>query len=287
MKTPPDIKAAVMQKEFFMKSCNLINRYSFLTGLFLLLLFSPAAASAVEKENDPQGWGREYTNFLTSAVNHDFSEVFIYEPAKYKPTVLGFIGTDMQRFYIHFNSINRNPDNPYQYLVKGKTRVKNNICSFEGKITIVKAGLLTKNPEDDEFPDYQEGFVLAEMELLEEKSQPGSGVLKGMMQSDFLIDQKGQLAYNDLMAAGDGFYNNQFTGDWTSYKTGKAKICNFGDDRIPSGNLPKGTEYDLDQGAGSFIPSAKYLGRGWQTHFDCIVAQDEKACREENKQWWK
>ncbi|MEO7049458.1 MAG: hypothetical protein ABI091_29410, partial [Ferruginibacter sp.] len=44
------------------------------------------------------------------------------------PEPLGFIGDTYQRFYIHFISVKQNKLNPYQYIVTGKTKVKENIC---------------------------------------------------------------------------------------------------------------------------------------------------------------
>nr|MBP6410083.1 hypothetical protein [Pseudarcicella sp.] len=62
----------------------------------------------------------------------------------------------------------------------------------------------------------------------------------------------------------DGFFNNQFIGSWTSYKTNTSKKCNWGDYRIPeSGNL--------DVGAGEFSVDEKYLKNGWKNYSQAFM----------------
>lgn len=69
--------------------------------------------------------------------------------------ILGFIGEDYQRFFIHFVSIIQNPTNHYEYLVYGKTKVKEAICSFQGKISVKKA----RTYINGDFPKYKQGFA--------------------------------------------------------------------------------------------------------------------------------
>jgi len=57
------------------------------------------------------------------------------------PEPLGFIGEHYQRFYIHYTSVVKNKSFPNQYNVRGKTKVKDQVCSFSGTITITKARL--------------------------------------------------------------------------------------------------------------------------------------------------
>ncbi|WP_440135596.1 hypothetical protein, partial [Chitinophaga sancti] len=52
------------------------------------------------------------------------------------PEPLGYIGDNYQRFCIHYTSVTKSKENPYQYIVCGKTKVKENICSFTGTITV-------------------------------------------------------------------------------------------------------------------------------------------------------
>jgi hypothetical protein len=84
------------------------------------------------------------------------------------------------------------------------------------------------------------------------------------------------------MLVADGYRNNQWQGTWRSYKTGAAKVCNWGDWRIPESG-------GLDTGAGEFIPADEYLGNGWQSYrdqFDRDESVRAKALREERPGWW-
>ncbi len=133
--------------------------------------------------------------------------------------ILGFIGDDYQRFFIHFVSVSRNPTNPYEYLVSGQTKVKESICSFQGTITIRQASIY----KSGDIPTYRQGFATCEVILNEDKKQSSTGFIKGNLKSEFLIDNKGRFRYDAIMFVGDGFSNNQFIGNWTSYKTNSSK----------------------------------------------------------------
>src|ERR1017187_10290534 len=74
------------------------------------------------------------TDFYKEIKNYDLSglwyrDSFIDDENKKKshPEAIGFIGDSFQRFYIHYFSIDKNPNNPYEYLVTGKTKVNNSI----------------------------------------------------------------------------------------------------------------------------------------------------------------
>ena len=174
-------------------------------------------------------------------------------------------GDDYFRFQIHYNSIIQNPKNHFEYIVSGNINVINLISSFNGMITI-KQSSLSKNPEKRL---YKQGFVICEVVLYENKNQTSTGFIKGILKSDFIIDDKKQFRYDALMFNADGFSNNQFIGTWTSYKTKKVKKCNWGDYRIPNCG-------DLDIGAGEFSVNEKYKKNGWETY------NSELA----EKKWW-
>ncbi|MEO5942436.1 MAG: hypothetical protein ABIP30_10010 [Ferruginibacter sp.] len=166
--------------------------------------------------------------------------------------ILGFIGGNYQRFYIHFISVIQNPKNKYEYLVSGKTKVKETVCSFQGTITI-KEAIVYKSAD---IPSYKQGFINSEVILFEDKKQSSTGFIKGKLKSKFLIDNTGQFRYDALMFVADSFSNNEFVGSWTSYKTNVSKKCNWGDYRIPDCG-------DLDIGAGEFSVNEKYVKNGW------------------------
>ncbi|NEU06987.1 hypothetical protein GZH53_01570 [Flavihumibacter sp. R14] len=196
--------------------------------------------------------------------------------------ILGFIGDDYQRFFIHLVSVIQNPVNPYEYLVYGKTRVKETISTFQGTITVRKAGIY----KSGDIPTYKQGFVTCDVILYEDKKHPSTGFIKGKLKTALIIDNKGRFRYDALMLIADGFSNNQFVGSWTSYKTNLSKKCNWGDFRIPGCG-------DLDIGAGEFSVDDKYVKSGWSnyrqaySHEDTNSMASKQARQKEDEQWWK
>lgn len=198
--------------------------------------------------------------------------------------ILGIIGDNYQRFFIHFVSVIQNPTNPYEYLVYGKTKVKETISSFQGTFTVRQAQI----QKSGEIPTYKQGFATCEVILYEDKKQPSAGFIKGKLRSEFLIDNNGQFRYNAISFGADGFSNNLFVGNWTSYKTNTTKKCNWGDYRIPECNWQNG----CDIGAGEFSISDKYLKNGWENYrlaysYDQDKPESVKARQKEEEQWWK
>lgn len=210
------------------------------------------------------------------------------ENIKFKmPEPLGYIGTNYQRFQFHIISIKKSSVNPYQYLITGKTRVKNYTCKFSGTITIINAELDSWKPslKDIGYPNYREGTITSIVKINEDSSETFSGYIKGKLLTEIYIDKNQNIYYNDLMLVADGFSNNQFEGKWTSYKTGKVKNCNWGDFRIPNSKY-------LDCGAGEFIPSDKYLDFGWRSYYDASVGNSDSSATQyarkiEDSEWWK
>ena len=200
-----------------------------------------------------------------------------------RPEILGFIGENHQRFHIHFISAIKNQSNPLEYFVYGKTKVKENICSFQGTITILESRTL----DVGDVPTLKQGFVKGQYEFFEDPDQKESGILNGIFQSGFYINEKGELKYDAIAFAADGFDNNQFEGTWTSYKTGSSKQCNWGDYRIPECNWLNG----CDTGAGEFSISDKYLKNGWENYRLAWGTYPEtpeviEAREKEKEQWW-
>ena len=195
------------------------------------------------------------TDFFNGIKEFDISDLFTlteFKPEYDNDTLIirrkepiGFIGKNFQRFYIHFISVIKNPDNNIEYFVYGKTKVKNNICSFQGTLILTSAEIFKEN----DIPNIQEGFVKGKYNFYENLSETGSGVLKGNFISYFFLDGD-KLKYNAYSFVADGFNNNQFEGTWTSYKTKKSRICNWGDYRIPNSRK-------LDEGAAEFGVSSK------------------------------
>jgi hypothetical protein len=249
-----------------------------LAGLWVLSLVSPAQAS-------PPG-----TDYLAPLKAKNMSYLWrAHRLAFYGnkspdvfPEPLGFIGTNYQRFYLHYTSIRPDPARPYVYLVSGKTRVKTNVCAFTGTITVTKAQLY-KAP-NAEYPQFREGELTCRVELAEDRQQPGSGTIRGMLTTYFYLNAKSQPQYNTLEPA-DGFSNNQCVATWTSYTTQQRKPCHWGDFKIPESG-------DLDFSVSDFEVAAKYVANGWQTYMAALEGHDDtpktrQARAEEKRPWWQ
>jgi hypothetical protein len=195
--------------------------------------------------------------------------------------ILGFIGDDYQRFHIHFISVIQNQSNPYEYFVYGKTKVKNVICSFQGTLIVKKAKVYAENERSDS--TIKQGYAVCEVLFFEDKKQSSTGFIKGTLKSWFVIDRNNKMKYDAIALAADGFHNNSFVGNWTSYKTGKSKKCHFGDYRIPEC-------MELDVGDGQFMINEKYMKNGWENYKRCAHStfeNYEENCKEEYAEWWK
>jgi hypothetical protein len=183
-------------------------------------------------------------------------------------SIFGFIGEDYQRLSIHFSSVHREAGRRDRYIATGKTRVKRNICNFQGTITVATARKYT----DTEFPEASEGVIISKCLFKENPRQRYSGSFEGVLMTDYYIDPAGHVKYDDFMADADGFSNNQFVGVWRSYSGGPPKRCHWGDYRIPFCG-------DLDVGAGEFWPDEKYRTNGWEGL--------DREREGESDDWWK
>lgn len=202
----------------------------------------------------------------------DFASLFL---EKDNGRVLGFIGADYQRIRVKFISIIRNPTVAGEYRVFGKTMVKDNVCDFQGTLTITKAAYKKIFEE----PGAKQGSLTGTYVFYEDPSQKHVGTFKGTFSADWYIDKTDALRYDDFMIEADGYSNNRFNGTWSSYGGALVKPCNWGDYRIPNSG-------DLDGGAGEFMPGEKYLTKGWQNYYDMIAGDNAARAREEAA-WWK
>lgn len=227
------------------------------------------------------GYSQEDKNFPIDFINqigkYDISHLFMCDSIirqgdnkqkEKRPESLGFIGENYQRFYIHFISVTKNIDNNNQYLVKGKTRVKQNICDFEGVINIKEAR--TGNIEwiIDSLENFYTGFIKGTYNFKGNSEQVNSGIFNGEFELSFYYDKTNTINYNALsFGISDNFSNNQFNGTWASYDNKINMICNWGDFRIPNSS-------NFDIGAGEFSPNEKYRKYGWENYL------------KEVEKWW-
>jgi hypothetical protein len=90
-----------------------------------------------------------------------------------------------------------------------------------------------------------------------------------------------QIQYDDIQSFSDKYMNNAYIGTWRSYSTGKEKLCNWADHRIPLANQ------DFDVGEGEFLPGEKYYNKGWEAYHQAWQLGNMEAKSEELREWWK
>jgi hypothetical protein len=250
----------------------------------LLIVLSASVCLSI-----PAGSQPIHRSFFNDIKKYDLStlwssdSVFNQEDgSKFKfPEPLGFVGDHFQRFYIHYLTVKRSNDNPYVYEVSGKTKVRDNICSFRGTITVLAATI-----DESYDPRYQEGSLTARILFREDSAHPGGGVIRGTLDTYFCLDKKRRLYYDAIGSEADGYSNNAVTATWTGYRSGATKKCNWGDFRIPGTQGPG----LLDIGAGVFIPDSAYVHYGWTSYaksYSSNQTEAKNALAIEDSKWWE
>jgi len=269
-----------------------------LISLLVSLLSVPIYLHRAEGMNESGRWANE---ILTDSIltkeeikgtieQYDFSELFTHTEDSF---IFGFIGENFQRIQIHFAKVKKIEKHPNQYEVEGKTKVRNNICDFNGTITIASARKQAKEKIIEDILDRNEkvassiavrGVVVSDCEFRENPNQKYAGVFKGKLATYFYIGQNGLIHYDDLNDYSDRYFNNGFVGIWTSYNGKLTKKVHWGDWRIPYSG-------DLDIGAGEFWPAKKYLNNGWEFFKDernvLKIGSDRMLYRQRESEWWK
>ena len=228
------------------------------------------------------------SEFFDQIVRYDVSDLWTLDEFEIgiegetmgKSEPYGFIGDNYQRLFVHIISAIKNPKNELEYFIFGKTKVKTNICSFQGKIKVTNS----RTYDQGDVPELKQGFFTGEYEFYEDPDEKGTGIFKGVFRTNFIIDTNGNFKYNGLNFDADGFENNQFEGTWTNYKSNKSKKCNWGDYRIPDSN-------ELDCGAGEFSPGEKFEDYGWKNYslawgYNEETLETKEARKREEEKWW-
>ena len=258
-----------------------------LASIFILLLVAFSSYSQTDKERTEWTSNLVDESKLASAAERSRILKFDFGPLWTRlhdnDSVLGYIGSDYQRLRVAIISARKNPSQPDTYNVTGKSMVKGVIRPFSGTIKITKIASSPREGMEEEYKSEQlkgAGYVFGEYHFAEDAKQTNTGKFDGVFASDWIVDKNGRLQYDEVMMGADGYYNNQFLGTWTSYRTKASKPASWGDSRIPLSG-------DLDIGAGEFSPDEKYIRNGWQGYVNAYAKQDKRALADENKQWWK
>jgi hypothetical protein len=234
----------------------------------MLLLIAPSQGAQVDEWLQQMEHPRypifalRQEDALDRYVSHDFSSLLIP-----RSQFLGYIGDDYRRLRIRINNVHRKPDRENLYLVTGVSEVAGApgefpYNDFRGTITVVQVReYKSMHYGVDEFYKSErpkaEGVLIGRYRFEEERSRPNSGVFEGIVTLNWVLDRYGVVQYDDIESqSSDNYRNNQYVGTWTSFISGKTKIANWGEQRIPFSG-------DLDMGAGEFSANPKYRDRGW------------------------
>jgi hypothetical protein len=181
---------------------------------------------------------------------------------------LGYIGDSYERLSMILLTVKPSGEGNV-YLVTGKSRVKDNVCSYTGKL-IVNHIFMTNE---------KHGIVTGSYQFMEDSTQSHPGIFAGSFGTTFIIDDSGKMQYDDNSNKKDYFINNAFIGVWKAYKGNLTMKANWGDKRIPDSG-------DLDNGKTEFSVNEKYLRSGWKNYKKAKIDKDNEAIQKEEKVWW-
>ena len=198
-------------------------------------------------------------NEIEKYLKYDFSELWLQADNN---IVYGVLGDDFQRIQIKLISISKNINNQNEYFVYGKSKVKENICEFVGKITIDKIQESKREHfgVDDEYKYLgikTQGLLSAKYEFYENKLKSHSGYFIGDLESKWFLDKEDKIQYDNINMHSDGYFNNAFVGTWKMHNSKLVKICHWSDYRVPS------VDCSFDIGAAAFSVAEKYHKKGW------------------------
>ena len=227
------------------------------------------------------------TNKINELLKYDFSKLWLETDNN---LVYGILGDEYQRIQIKLISISKNINNQNEYFVYGKSNVKENICEFVGKITILKIqeSIREHFGVDDEFKNSDmktQGLLTAKYEFFENKLQSHSGYFTGNLETKWFLDKDDKIQYDNINSHSDGYFNNAFVGSWKMYNSKIEKKCHWGDYRVPS------VDCSFDIGVGEFNVAEKYWKKGWldialkNRTPNLNVIETTKA--ETTKNWWE
>lgn len=227
------------------------------------------------------------TNKIDEFLKYDFSKLWLETDNN---LVYGILGEAYQRILIKLFTIEKNINNPNEYFVYGKSSVKENVCEFVGKITILKIQESKRERfgVDDEFKNLgikTQGLLTAKYEFFENKSQSHSGYFIGNLETKWFLDKEDKMQYDNINIHSDNYFNNAFVGTWKMYNSKIEKKCHWGDYRVPS------VDCGFDVGIGEFNVAEKYWKKGW---LDIALKNKmpnlnitESPKTEITKNWWE
>jgi hypothetical protein len=210
---------------------------------------------------------------------YDLSRLMVQDTAidYYYNRIDGFLGKDRYRIEFYFSDISRDSVKTNTYFISGKSKFKETIRPFKGKIvfdslTIFKDPSLTTDIYQDEYLKHRALYeAKGKFEFLEDSLLKSTGKFEGQIYLDFATKDKGEtiLWYytNKTKAQGAGY---KAEGNWKSYLTNNSKPLIFAKDLfIFANNILK----DFSFGERSVEINEKYRNLGWQDFW-------------ESNEWW-
>ena len=88
-----------------------------------------------------------YTEATGESIKSDYCQLWLGR------TFQGTIGDDNQRIEIRFIEISKDSESHFKYHMKGKSRVLNNVCDFDGYLIIEQIMILNEAKRDSREPD--------------------------------------------------------------------------------------------------------------------------------------
>jgi len=242
-------------------------------------------------EVNPQqiDFSQDYWNFITNNIpsknqlqqylSYDCSSIWTApnsHNADETPRQNGIIGSDYQRIQMYISEVSQSKDNPAVYFIKGKSKVKNNICDFSGEIELLK--LYRYEMADTEVSNCV--YLVGKYILYEDSTQKYSGFYKGTTSCAAYIDTAHRKIKLDDTSGSVWYNNRNFVGTWTSYATNASKKCIWGDFVLPY-------TADLFCGDGDMKIRDKYVKNGWESFNDgSEYIENAKGKLELKDKWW-
>lgn len=171
-------------------------------------------------------------------------------------TFQGTIGDDNQRIEVRFIEISQDNQNSSQYIVKGKSRVHDNVCDFEGLIIIDKIMLLDETNGGCKEPGLSDGMVYGCYEFKENPKQNHVGIFRGEFKTMF-DNKDDSFVLKEAWLGQEDF--NLFLGDWSEYGKENSRFCAWGFQIPPSKKENLFKHYDNE----FHLFNSEYFDRGW------------------------
>ncbi len=212
-----------------------------------------------------------------------FLKTLSYWGAKtFDAPVNGVLGNDFRRIEVYFYPDVTKTDS-VTYSVRGRTKVKKNVCDFVGNVRIKKIYHIWERDVDS--PDYY--VIIADYLLKEDARQKGSGEFSGIFGAYGYVtkDAPTHIKVDNIDQDGDGYMNRSFVGTWQSYNNPKLiKRCMWGDNRLPF-------RFDFDIGAGELVVNPKYASPEWDDYFqwdelDIVYPESGDSRATYKNPWW-